>query len=297
VTLPAGACDAHAHVFAPSDRFPPAGDTAYPPPHAPFDRYRDTLAAVGMQRGVLVQPAVYGTDVRALCDALTRGRGWLRGIGTATSAVTDSQLHAMHDAGIRGLRFVEMKDPRGGGRYAGSIGVDELTRLAPRLRELGWHAQIWASADDHVRLLPTLTTLRMPIVLDHMGSFAADRGIEGTAFERLVSHLAAGEIWIKLSLCRNSRQFPDYPDIRAFHDRLVSANPSRLLWGSDWPHVRMGDLSPDVGHLLALFLDWVGDHETCRRILVDNPHALFHFDAVRPLWPNDNRPFPERPHA
>ena len=66
-------------------------------------------------------------------------------------------------------------------------------------------------------------------------------------------------MWVKLSLCRNSQRFPDYPDIRVFHDSLIAANPSRLLWGSDWPHVRMGELTPDVGHLVDLFHDWTND--------------------------------------
>ena len=278
--LPPGACDTHAHVFGPFDRFPPVVSAPYLPPLAAFGAYRAMLERVGTQRGVLVQPTLYGTDTRALLDALRRGRGWMRGIGTATRDIPDVSLDAMHEAGVRGLRFIEMPDPRGG-RYGGGIAADELPALAPRMRERGWHAQIWAKADDHARLLPSLVPLGLPIVLDHMGSFAADQGVRAPSFQRIVSHLAAGEIWVKLPVCRNSRALPDYPDIRVFHDALVEANPGRLLWGSDWPHVRMAELTPEVGRLVDLFFEWVDDERTRLTILVDNPAVLFDFDAVR----------------
>ena len=278
--LPQAACDAHAHVFPPVEQFPLAEGIAYSPPIAPFDAYRDMLARVGMRRGVLVQPTAYGTDTRALVDALSAGRGWLCGIAAATRAVRDDELDALHAAGVRGLRFIEMTDPRGG-RYSGGIGVYELRILAPRLRERGWHAQIWASAEDHAALLPSLVPLGIPIVIDHMGSFTAERGVHDAAFQRIISHLAAGEIWVKLSVCRNSRARPHYPDVRAFHDALVAANSRRLLWGSDWPHVRMGELAPDVGMLVDLFHEWVDDAKLRQAILVDNPHELFGFTDMQ----------------
>jgi 2-pyrone-4,6-dicarboxylate lactonase len=278
--LPAGACDAHAHVFGPFDRFPPVSVAAYQPPLAPFETYRDMLARVGMARGVLVQTAVYGTDNRALVDALNKGRGWLRGIAVATRAIGDGELDALHAAGVRGLRFIEMTDPRGG-RYGGSVGVDELRALAPRLRERGWHAQLWANAADHEALLPSLVPLGVPLVVDHMGNFPLDQGVSAAPFQRILKHLAASEIWVKLQVCRNSRLLPHYSDIRSFHDALVAANSHQLLWGSDWPHVRMAELTPDVGALIDLFHEWVGDETTRQRILVHNPHTLFGFDAVR----------------
>jgi 2-pyrone-4,6-dicarboxylate lactonase len=280
--LPPGSCDAHAHIFGPFDRFPPAGATAYAPPQAPFGRYRRMLETVGTTRGVVVQPTLYGVDPSALIDALRQGRGWIRGIGVATSDVSDAGLDEMHAAGVRGLRFIEMRDPRGAGRYGGGVGVEELWPLAPRMHERGWHAQIWAPLEEHVSLLPSLVRLGIPIVLDHMGMVTVERGAHDPAFRRILAHLTAGEIWVKLPLCRNSRAFPDYPDLRAFHDALVAANARQLLWGSDWPHVRMGDQSPDVGHLLDLFFAWVDDPATRHRILVDNPQELFGFDALRP---------------
>ena len=214
----------------------------------------------------------------ALHQARREGRCDLRGIGAATAAVSDADLEAMHDAGVRGLRFIEMPAPDGGGRYRGGVGVDQLVELAPRMRELGWHAQLWCQADDHAARLPELVRHGVPLVVDHMGSFRAEQGVAAPAFQRLLGLLSDGLIWVKLSLCRNSRLFPDYPDLRDFHDALVGANPQHLLWGSDWPHVRMGALAPDVGHLLDLFLAWTGDRALHKAILVDNPATLFGFE-------------------
>jgi predicted TIM-barrel fold metal-dependent hydrolase len=240
------------------------------------------LDTIGATRGVLVQPTFYGTTMGALQDALHQAKGEgrydLRGIGAATADVRDADLTAMHDAGVRGLRFIEMPAPDGGGRYRGGVGVDQLVELAPRMRELGWHAQLWCQADDHAARLPELVRHGVPLVVDHMGSFRAEQGVAAPAFQRLLGLLSDGLIWVKLSLCRNSRLFPDYPDLRDFHDALVGANPQHLLWGSDWPHVRMGTLAPDVGHLLDLFLAWTGDRALHKAILVDNPATLFGFE-------------------
>ena len=80
-------------------------------------------------------------------------------------------------------------------------------------------------------------------------------------------------------MCRVSKQAPDYLDLKPFHDALVAAKPQRLLWGSDWPFVRMGEQSPDAGQLLDLFHEWVPDAATRNTILVDNPAALYGFDT------------------
>ena len=47
VPLPPDACDTHAHVFGPSDRFPYADDRSYTPPDAPLEKYLGMLDALG----------------------------------------------------------------------------------------------------------------------------------------------------------------------------------------------------------------------------------------------------------
>lgn len=275
--LPPGACDSHAHVFGPYDTFPLAHASSYAPPLAPRALHRRMLDTLGAARGLLVQPAPYGQDATALLDALAAGNGSLRGVAVADASAPLEHLQALVDGGVRGLRFVEVRTP-GGAPYAGSVGVDQLLRMAPAMRRVGLHAQLWAPIDDYPRLLPQIRAAGIDVVLDHMACVKPERGIDDPAFQYVLQALRDGGVWVKLTLCRVSTQEPDYPDARPFHDALVAANPARLLWGSDWPFVRMGDQSPDAGALLDLFHAWVPDAAVRRRILVDNPAALFGFN-------------------
>lgn len=276
--LPPGACDTHAHVFGPYERFPLAHPSSYAPPLAPAPLHLAMLDILGAARGVLVQPAPYGDDAQPMLDAIAASNGRLRGIGVADGSATREQLQQLHDGGIRGLRFVEVRDPQGQ-PYLGSVGVDQLLAMAPVMKAIGLHAQLWAPLDDYEQLLPPLLATGVPVVLDHMACLKTERGVGDPAFQSVLKALKAGEIWIKLSLCRVSKMAPGYADLKPFHDALVAANPQRLLWGSDWPFVRMGELSPDAGQLLDLFHDWVPDAATRRAILVDNPAALYGFDT------------------
>lgn len=273
---PSRACDAHTHIFGPRDRFPLVHQSDFPLPAAPIELHREMRGRVGLDRAVLVQPAHYGFDHSALIDALAQDPR-TRGIALADAEVSDRQLDDLDAAGVRGLRFTEFRNPDGSVR-PGSVGIDHLFRLAPRLRERGWQAHVWAGAASLDMLLPKLGELGLPVVLDHMGMPDVAAGVGDPKFQRLIAALRDGRIWIKLSLCRLSDD-PAYAAIRPFHDVLVETEPSRLLWGSDWPFIRMMDRSPDVGALLDRFSAWVDDAALRQAILCDNPAQLFGFDS------------------
>ena len=99
----------------------------------------------------------------------------------------------------------------------------------------------------------------------------------GADFQRLCGLVRDGRVFVKLALCRNSQQRPFYEELRPFHDALVAANADALIWGSDWPHLRMGAEAPDPQALLDLFRSWVSDVAIERKILVDTPQRLFGF--------------------
>lgn len=274
--LPPGACDSHAHVFGPYERFPLAHASSYAPPLAPAALHRQMLATIGAARGVLVQPAPYGLDASALLAAIAESGGRLRGIAVADEHTSEAGLQALYDGGVRGLRFVEVRAPDGS-PYAGSVGVGQLLKMAPAMRRIGLHAQLWAPIDSYAALLPQVRAAGVDVVLDHMACIKPDRGVDDPAFQGVLQAVRAGGVWVKLTLCRVSAQAPGYPDARPFHDALVAVAPTRMLWGSDWPYVRMGEKSPDVGVLLDKFAGWVPDAATRQMILVDNPAVLYGF--------------------
>src|ERR1041384_690193 len=68
--LPAGAVDAHCHVFGPGDAFPYAPERKYTPCDAPKEKLWELRDFLGFERNVIVQATCHGADNRALVDAL-----------------------------------------------------------------------------------------------------------------------------------------------------------------------------------------------------------------------------------
>lgn len=275
--LPSGACDAHTHIFGPFPQFPLVHPPAFPAPLAPVAAHRTYWAQTGLDRALLVQPAHYGFDHSALIDALGVCPN-ARGVGLADRNVNTDELEALVAAGVVALRFSDFPAP-GGGSRPGSVGMDHLESLAPLMRELGLHAQIWAPAELIAERLPVLSKLAIPIVLDHMGMPDVEKGTGDAAFRQILAAVEGGQLWVKLSICRVSRRPADFVDVEPFHRALVAAAPDRVLWASDWPFIRMDNGGPDVGQLLDRFTDWLdGDRDLRSRVLVDNPETLFAFD-------------------
>jgi predicted TIM-barrel fold metal-dependent hydrolase len=275
---PPGACCTHAHVFGPAAQFPYAADRSYTPPDAPRETYLAMLDTLGLARGVLVQGSAHGRDNAAMLDALARHPDRLRGVAVADADGVPDELRRWARLGVRGLRFNHFF--RGGAlHYRGGVPLEAARTLAPLMAELGWHVQLWIDVKDLPDTLPTLRSLGLPVVIDHMGRTDASAGMATQGFQCLLRWIGDGGCWVKLSGAhRLSRKWPDYPDARPFHEALVRTNPERLVWGTDWPHPRMeSEEMPDAGHLLDLFHAWTPDEATRRRILVINPARLYGF--------------------
>jgi 2-pyrone-4,6-dicarboxylate lactonase len=280
-SLPAGACDTHTHVFGPFDRFPIAAGGSYLPPNAPPQTHQAMLDGAGLERAVIIQPAPYGTDNRALVEALRARPETTRGVAVLSAADPAALYPELAEAGVRGLRFNEMRDPKGGGRYKGSIGLEDYRRMAPAMREHGLVPHIWAKCADLAAELPAaMEEGGQAFVIDHLAGIDVAAGPSDPAFRTVLSLLREGRIWVKHSLCRNSTDAPGFESQRAFHEALLDANPDQVMWGSDWPFVRMYERSPDVGDLLDVFFAWTADEALRRRILVDNPQRLYGFGAA-----------------
>jgi predicted TIM-barrel fold metal-dependent hydrolase len=274
---PPKACDTHAHVFGPASRFPYADDRSYTPPDAPLAKYLRMLDTLGFARGVLVQGSAHGRDNAAMLDALARHPERLRGVAVADADTPAVELRRWGALGVRGLRFNHFF--RGGAlHYRGGVPLSAARALAPLMAELGWHLQLWIDVKDLPDTIPALTSLGLPVVIDHMGRTDARAGTSSPGFQSLLRLLGDGGCWVKLSGAhRLSMQAPDYAEVRPFHEALLRANPEHLMWGTDWPHPRIEGDMPDAGRLLDLFQQWTPDHATRRRILAANPARLYGF--------------------
>lgn len=266
--LPAGSVDTHAHVIGEAY----IEERSYTPRPAPEAAYLQMLDATGVTYGVLVQVSVHGVDNSLLLQTVQRHRQRLRGIAVVKHDVDDRELERLKSAGVVGLR---LNTTTGGG-----VGITHLPRYAAICEELGWHLQFLVEPHQLPDLLPTVPSLRVPAVFDHMGYVHAGPGMEQARAALL--QLVREGAWVKLSGgFRLSHAGPPYADTLSLVAELVEAAPQRCVWGSDWPHVKFRGPMPNPGDLLDLLAEGVPDATTRQAILVDNPHRLYGF-ASRP---------------
>lgn len=263
LALPPGSCDAHGHIFPSRDLYPTGNETMA---LTPVEFYLDVHAQLGFTRGVLVQGGAYKFDNRAMLDALGQHPDTLRGVALVAADTPEADLAALMRRQVRALRFTK----------GGASKIDDFGIIAPKMRSLGLHAEMFIGLENFLNRVPDLLAHKVPLVLDHLaGPFDAATAMPD--FQRLLALIAQHDIWVKLTPARNSGQFPGYADTRPFHDALIAALPDRVVWGSDWPFPNMSDQTPDLGHLVTLFGDWVSDADLRQRILVDNPAHLYAF--------------------
>jgi len=262
--------DCHAHLFGPYDRFPLAPERSYTPPEALEAQYLALLARLGLSNGVLVHASAYGDDHSLLLHALAVQPA-LRGVVVVRPG-SPLALSGLRVQGVRGARFSHRS--AAGANFAGSATFDDLRALAPGLAEAGLHAELWTDCKALPGIASEIKALPVPVVIDHMGGFDVDAGVDEPGFRTLLDLLGSGKVWVKLCAYRNLLNTPDRQAGRPFQQKLVEANPERLLWGSDWPHLRVTP-APDAAQLLALFKDWAGSESLVRQVLATNPEVLY----------------------
>ncbi len=277
--LPAGAVDAHCHVFGPSAEFPFAGERKYTPCDASKQQLFALRDHLGFDKNVIVQATCHGYDNRAMLDACRASGGKARGVATVRRDVTDAQLHGMHAAGVRAVRFNFVK------RLVDFTPQDELLEIAQRIAHLGWHVVLYFEAVDLPQLWDFFTALPTAIVVDHMGKPDVSQPVDGPEFELFVQFMAQhSNVWSKVSCPeRLSVTGPKalhgeqnaYQDVVPFARRIVETFPDRVLWGTDWPHPNLKNHMPDDGLLVDFIPHIAVTQELQRKLLVDNPISLY----------------------
>jgi D-galactarolactone isomerase len=265
--LPVYTCDCHMHVYD-AARFPPLRPGARMQPDAAVADYRLLQQRIGTSRTVVVQPAAYVTDNDVTLDAIAQLGREARGIAVVHPDVTDAELKRLDAGGIRGIRFTQF-DPR-----TAATRRDMIEPLAHRVEPLGWHVQIHLRSDQIVDAADLLQRLPGTVVFDHLGRLAG--GVDDPALTIIRRMLDRGRTWVKLSGAYFFGEAPAYAGALPVARAYVAAAPERVVWGSDWPHPTEPE-KPDDAMLVDLLSDWASDEATRRRILVDNPAALYGF--------------------
>ena len=276
------ACDAHFHIFGPADRYPYGAGTTenlrYAPPLAPLPDYLELAGHLGCERFVFVQPSAYGRDNACMLDAMREvSLARCRGIVDVDEHAPDALLAEMNALGVRGIRInvSPVKPPAPG--FSATM-RPRIERLDARCVELGWQLDFLHPGWLTEELLPVFARLRCSFTIAHMGMFRAEAGPSQPGFRKLIDLLRHGEgrAWVKLTGTYRMATGPTFADAAPMARALIEAAPDRLIWGSDYPHLSFADKVGSV-QLFNLLADWAPDEATRRRILVDNPAALFGF--------------------
>lgn len=284
--VPAGACDCHTHIFGDPKKFPFHPERTYTPepalPEAMAERHR----ALHIERVVIVTPSVYGTDNSVTVYGIKARGASARGIAVIDDQTRDSELDELGRAGVCGIRLnlgtANINDP--------AVGRERLRSAIARVKGRRWHVQIYTSPAMIAAIKDDVAGSPVPVVFDHFGGAQAEQGIDQPGFADLVDLVRSGKAYVKISgAYRASKLAPDYADAAPLAKALTSANPDRVIWGTDWPHPdaatvpgrKPTDVAPplpiDDGRLLNQLPSWVPDAAIRKKILVDNPARLYGF--------------------
>lgn len=272
--MPPLACDTHGHIFGPASKYPWNPARGYTPPDALPEGYEALHAALGVSRGVLTQPSVYGTDNRCMLDYVSKNLHRMRAVAAVGPEIDDKTLATMHSQGARGIR-VNVADP--GGNPFSSFAEIEL--LGHRLKSMGWHIELLLHVHQMDDMIADIRRLPVDISVGHLGYMPAELGVMHPKYQAFLDLVADGRCWVKLTApyrITGLKQTP-YADVTPFAQALVERRSDRILWGSDWPHPICPVSMPNDGDLADHLADWVPDEDVRRRILVDNPSILFGF--------------------
>jgi len=284
--VPRNACDCHTHVFPDPARYPFWAGRAYTPDSASPEEMTSLHRALHIDRVVIVQPSVYGTDNSAtLFGIKVRGKN-ARGIAVIDEKTSDSALESMGKAGIRGIRL----NLANAGQNDPEVGRQRFRTAADRMKNRGWHIQMFTSLAVISGIKDLVRDSPVPVVFDHFAGADAALGLQQPGLADLLELVHSGKAYVKITAAyRASTQEPDYANVAPLAKTLIAANADRILWGTDWPHPdsvtppgrKPTELTPvfqiDDGRLMNQLPVWAPDAALRKKILVDNPAKLYGF--------------------
>jgi predicted TIM-barrel fold metal-dependent hydrolase len=267
--LPPKSCDAHCHVFGPAARFPYAPGRRYTPDDAPKEMLAALHAHLGIARAVIVQANSHGTDNRVVLDAISADPARLRGVAVADDSFGDREYQALHDGGVRGVRFGFVR------HLGGAPDMSVFRRVIDRVRGFGWHVVLHLDAPDIIPLSAMMRSLPLTFVIDHMGRVPSADGIGQPPFRALLELAKRENCWIKVSGSERIAM-PPYDAAIPFARALLEVSPHRVLWGTDFPHPNPTH-EADNADLVDLVPRFAVTERERQLLLVDNPAQLYGF--------------------
>lgn len=266
---PPGAWDCQVHLFGPQEQYPQDPTSPYVSGLASAEMNIAMQDALGLARSIVVSGGGYGRDYRYMEHALEKYPQRFRGVILPPDTIADVELKRLDKLGVRGVRFVSDGHAKNLPRI--------LPEVAKQAMNLGWPVHFYPKGEDLVEYEEALLALPNQIVLNHFAAVPAAKGVNQPAFQALLRLLDSGRVWVKLSgPMRSSSGDMPYAEVTPLAHALIARAPERMLWGSDWPHVNMRDRQmPNDGALFDLLLDWAPDPQVQKRILADNPNALY----------------------
>lgn len=272
LSLPAGSCDSHVHVFGPHSLFPFAPERTFTPEDVPLEDLQSLHSFLGFDRAVIVQSACHGADHSVVLDALERGQGRYRGVALVGPTTTSAEIEKWHDAGMRGARI----------HFASHLGQppsrDEIARIVDLIGPFNWHLAVHVTGSALLDFADRIDEIPLRIIFDHMGRFDISEGREQPERRVLKDLLAGDDVWVKLSGAdRISKKTPGMEDAIELAREIFQSRPDRCVWGTDFPHPNTHGFMPNDGDLVDTLARITDSPVELEQLLVTNPTHCFDF--------------------
>ena len=268
MTLPPGSCDAHCHIFGPTDVFPYAPDRTFTPPEAPKEDLQRLHRFFGFERAVIVQSSCHGTDHSALLDAL--GTGDYRGVALVTPETPDAEIARLHEAGVRGARLHFMP------HLGPAPSAETIRAIVAKIAPYDWHIALHVAGTGIAEHEEMVRRLGLTVVVDHMARVDLREGLDSPSVTALRRLLDSGAVWVKLSGAdRIATAPPSLADSVELMRLLMAHAPKHVVWGTDFPQPNTHGFLPDDGDLVSVLSEF--SEADRQRLLVENPFRCFGF--------------------
>jgi predicted TIM-barrel fold metal-dependent hydrolase len=270
--VPAGACDCHTHIFDPGE-FPYAASRPYTPETASIADVRALHRALHIDRVVISQPTVYGTDHTCTLNAIKQLGRNARGVAAFAPDTSSEELDRLHRGGMRGLVVHKMSD---------------FKDAAAQIGDRPWNIETYVRLPQMEAFRDQVMASKVAVKLTLFGGAQNAGDVHQPGFGILLDLLRSGRVYVELSTPSHiSSQAPDYADAAPIPKALIAANPQRITWGSDWPHAatvpgrQMTGVVPfeqiDDAVSLNSLATWVSGADQLKLILVENAARLYGF--------------------